>query len=298
MPRPAHPHADPRRFGSPGFAITEWAAFALRRRPLFIASPSRCTGTDSHPPIRKRGHSMHAMIKRPSTTLAAAALCAAATVAANGQFQPINESFKIVPGDGGPMHEFGCAVSIDQGVIAVGSRHDDHLALDAGSASLYSAVTGIEITKLLASDGVAGDTFGFSIDMHNGLVVVGAPHAGVGGAAYVFDATTGTQLVRLEANDVAAGDEFGYAVAIHGGTVAVGARADDDLGQSSGSAYLFDALTGAQLGKLLPETAAANQSFGVSIAMDDGLVAVGARSYFVLGEGFTLGTVHDRAADG
>ncbi len=207
-----------------------------------------------------------------------------------------NEEMKLAPNDGVVDQAFGHAVSIDAGIIAVGAKGDDDLGAQSGSAYVFSTATGIQIAKLVPDDGAAGDEFGCSIAISGGVVAVGArfddDHGENSGAAYLFDAVTGDQLAKLLPDDGQAGDEFGYSIAMSGGVVAVGAIRDDDLGDSSGSVYLFDASTGAQLQKLLPDEGAANQSFGVSVAMDDGVVAVGSRSYFVLGEGFTLGAVY------
>lgn len=82
--------------------------------------------------------------------------------------------------------------------------------------------------------------------------------------------------LKLLPADGAAGDEFGYSVAIADGVVAVGAPSSNDNGPYSGSAYLFDAETGAQLAKLLPSDGAAYDFFGRSIAIAGGVVAVGA----------------------
>jgi len=55
---------------------------------------------------------------------------------------------------------------------------------------------------------------------------------------------------KLLANDGTTGDEFGYSVAIDNGVVAVGAKWDGDNGDFSGSAYLFDAMSGVEIAKL------------------------------------------------
>ncbi|MCH8968343.1 MAG: FG-GAP repeat protein, partial [Planctomycetes bacterium] len=65
-------------------------------------------------------------------------------------------------------------------------------------------------------------------------------------------ADVGDQLFKLLADDGAEGDRFGYSVAISGTTAIVGAHRDDDNGDWSGSAYLFDITTGRQIAKLLP----------------------------------------------
>lgn len=54
-----------------------------------------------------------------------------------------------------------------------------------------------------------------------------------------------------------------------------GSGRDDDNGLNSGSAYLFDASTGEQLFKLLPSDGEINDLFGYSVAISNGIVAVG-----------------------
>ena len=139
--------------------------------------------------------------------------------------------------------------------------------------------------KLLADDGEAGDEFGSSIAVSNNMVAVGAPFGGSTGAAYLFDAITGTQLLELLPDDGDAGDEFGFSVAMAGGLVAVGAPGADDSGSDSGAAYLFDAATGVQLAKLTPDDSEAGDEFGNSIAIDNGIVAVGAWRADEFGDG-------------
>ncbi len=219
-----------------------------------------------------------------------------AIAAGGASAQSINESMRIQAFDGNADDEFGYAIDMENGIIAVGARNDDDNGADSGSVYLINAETGAQITKLLPSDGAAGDQFGFSVAMKDGIVVVGAPgdvHNGISsGSAYLFDVSSGAQLGKIVPNDPESGDEFGNSIAIDGGIVAVGAWRADDLGDGSGAAYLFDASSGAQLEKLLPESGNNYQTFGVSIAIDDGLVAVGSRTYFVLGDGFTFAKVH------
>ena len=64
------------------------------------------------------------------------------------------------------------------------------------------------------------------------------------GSAYIFvrsDDGTWTQSTKLTADDAAVGDQFGWSVAISGDTTIVGAVSDDDEGNNSGSAYIFQA---------------------------------------------------------
>ncbi len=86
----------------------------------------------------------------------------------------------------------------------------------------------------------------------------------------------GDQLAKLLPNDGAAEDEFGISVAISGNTAIVGSWRDDDNGDFSGSAYLFDTTTGRQIAKLLPNDGAADDRFGLHVAISGGITIVGA----------------------
>ncbi len=96
------------------------------------------------------------------------------------------------------------------------------------------------------------------------------------GSAYLFDTTTGDQIAKLLANDGTEGDVFGRSVAISGATAIVGAYHDDDNGNNSGSAYLFDTTTGRQIAKLLPRDGAVEDEFGRSVAISGATAIVGA----------------------
>ena len=92
-----------------------------------------------------------------------------------------------------------------------------------------------------------------------------------------------TQVAKLTADDGAASDVFGISVSIDGDTVVVGARADDDKGSQSGSAYVFtrdaasDLASGwTQVAKLTADDGAAYDEFGWSVSIDGDTVVIGA----------------------
>jgi len=97
----------------------------------------------------------------------------------------------------------------------------------------------------------------------------------IGGTTPVY-ADLGDQLAKLLADDGAGGDNFGRSVGISGNTAIVGAHRDDDNGNASGSAYLFDIATGLQLLKLLPDDGAADDWFGFDVAISGSIAIVGA----------------------
>ncbi len=207
---------------------------------------------------------------------------------------------QLLPNDGATADRFGFSIAIDNGIVAIGARGDDDNGTSSGSAYVFDASTGVQIAKLLPSDGAQGDDFGTSIAIDRGVVAVGAPldddNGDRSGSAYVFDASTGAQIAKLLPSDGATFDIFGISIAIDNGLVAVGAHGNDDNGSSSGSAYVFDALTGAQIAKLLPSDGAAEDSFGFSIAIDNGLVAVGAHGNDDNGSGSGSAYVFDASS--
>jgi len=190
---------------------------------------------------------------------------------------------KFHPTSSTPTARFGSSIAIDNsvagGVVAVGA-HQLH------SAYLFDT-SGSQLFKLLpVGGGAAGDFFGWSIGIDNGIVAVGALGAlGTSGSAYLFDAdpsspTFGDQITQLLPIGVSGGDRFGSSIAIDnsvaGGLVAVGAPFDDTNGNDVGAAYLFNATTGVQLHKIFPSSSVTSGRFGSSISIDNGIIAVGA----------------------
>jgi len=209
--------------------------------------------------------------------------------------------FKLLPSDGAENDGFGYSISINNGLVGIGAYGDDDNGESSGSVYLFDASTGKQILKLLPNDGDEGDLFGYSIDIANNLIAIGARSdtaRGVNsGSAYLFNASTGAQLFKLIASDGAHADRFGTSIAIDHDVVAVGARQANDLGNDSGSAYLFDVSTGAQLYKLLPSDGAANDSFGHSIAIENGIISVGANKNNNSGSAYVFTTPRTCAID-
>lgn len=89
----------------------------------------------------------------------------------------------------------------------------------------------------------------------------------------------GDELFKLTASDAATDDQFGWSIGVSGNTAIVGAEGDDDAGDRSGSAYLFDVTTGQELRKLIASDAAADATFGRSVAISGNVAIVGAQRH-------------------
>jgi len=171
---------------------------------------------------------------------------------------------------------FGRSVAVGSGRIVVGAYRDDDNGSNSGSAYIFD-LDGTQLTKITASDGAADDSFGFSVAVGSGRIVVGAydddDNGSNSGSAYIFD-LDGTQLAKIKASDGAADDEFGRSVAVGSGRIVVGGHPPYGA-TGSGSAYIFD-LDGTQLAKIVSSDAANADHFGVSLAIGSGRIVVGA----------------------
>jgi hypothetical protein len=197
---------------------------------------------------------------------------------------------KLLPGDGAAGDWFGRSASISGGTAIVSAHLHDANGVDSGSAYLFDTITGQQTAKVLPSDGVVGDQFGFSVSISDGTAIVGAWGDGDNGAdsgsAYLFDVSnpqTPVQTAKILPSDGATGDLFGVCVGISGQfgsqTAVIGAWRDDDHGADSGSAYLFDVSNTSNpllMSKLLASDGAAGDILGVSVAIGGSKAIAGA----------------------
>lgn len=155
---------------------------------------------------------------------------------------------KLTPADGTSNDDFGTNVSISGNYAIVGARNSN-----GGNGKAYifmrNGAAWTEQAKLTASDGNAGDFFGFSVSINGDYAIVGAPNDVVGvnnaqGSAYIFYRgagwTTGQAYqAKLLAPDGAAEDLFGRSVSISGDYAIVGAPANDAENLDQGAAYVY-----------------------------------------------------------
>lgn len=216
------------------------------------------------------------------------------TKQSNGSY---TESQKLLASDGAAQDYFGYAVSInsDGTVIVVGAYYDDDNGKNSGSAYVFTKQTNgsyVQSQKLTANDGVTNDYFGFSVAVSSdsSVIIVGAygvdDNGSDSGSVYVFTVQPDGSYVqsqKLTADDGAAGDYFGISLSISGdgSVVVVGAYGDDDIGNDSGSVYVFTKQSDgdyAQSQKLTTLDGAAGDYFSRSVAIssDGSVITAGA----------------------
>jgi len=200
-----------------------------------------------------------------------------------------DSEIKLKASDGAADDGFGWSVAIHGDTIVIGSWLDDTDSGEgSGSAYVYthSGTVWTEHAKLTASDEATGDQFGSSVMIDGDTIVIGAwrddtENGEDSGSAYVYtlSGTVWTEQAKLTASDGAALDHFGWSVAIDGDTIVIGARDDDtESRQDSGSAYVYthSGTVWTEQAKLLASDGAADDQFGISVAIDRDTVIIGA----------------------
>lgn len=186
---------------------------------------------------------------------------------------------------------FGNSVAVGCDRIVIGAPGDNEIASLSGAIYIFD-LSGNLIQKVKAFDGASGDSFGNSVAVGSGRIVVGAhnddDNLNGSGSAYIFD-LNGNLVAKINASDPIEFQAFGYSVAIGSGRIVIGAYRDDDRGQYSGSAYIFD-LNGTQLGKITASDGAVQDYFGRSVAVGNGRIIVG--SYYDDDNGSNSGSAY------
>ncbi|CAB1062259.1 Unclassified head protein [Olavius sp. associated proteobacterium Delta 1] len=182
---------------------------------------------------------------------------------------------------------FGCSVAIDQDYVVVGAYGDYYRSFDSGAAYIFKreGENWSQMTKLTAADDAWGYHFGYSVDIDDPYLIVGATGQNYEllspGAAYIFkrmgefwaDQTILTAPISQNL------DYFGYSVSIDGDQAMVGASGDPYfLGGITGRAYVFS--RSGEFWSLHSELdsgeTAQNDTFGASVAIGGGRGLVGA----------------------
>jgi hypothetical protein len=215
---------------------------------------------------------------------------------------------------------FGSSVALSGDTLIVGARFEDSGATgidgsqsdtsapDSGAAYVFTRAGELwsQQAYLKASNTRAGDQFGFSVDISDNTVVVGARFEDSGatgingnqadirapdsGAAYVFTriGDVWTQEAYVKASNTGAGDAFGNGVAVAGDSFVVGAPFEDGAATGvegnpvnnsvpdSGGAYVFRRTNGvwSQEAYVKASNPGAGDAFGFHVAMTPTALAI------------------------
>ena len=218
------------------------------------------------------------------------------------------EVAQLTASDGAAFEGFGISVSFSGGTRALVGAWMDPLGMDRGSAHVFERQgdgSWLEVAELTASDGTADDYFGYSVSLAGDLTLLGAfGDDGLSGSAYVFERQgdgSWLEVDKLTASDGAADDWFGRSVSLSGDRALVGARYDDDLGEDSGSAYVFERQRDGswlETAKLTASDGDADDRLGTSVSLSGDRALVGANFDDDLGMSSGSAYVFERQGDG
>ncbi|QQS46325.1 MAG: DUF11 domain-containing protein [Acidobacteriota bacterium] len=202
---------------------------------------------------------------------------------------------KLEASDKDTGDQFGYSVSISGDMAIVGAVFEDDPGNASGAAYIFARNQGGsnnwgEVKKIEASDKESGDFFGWSVSMSGDTAIVGANleyDPGINsGAAYIFERNQGGadnwgEVKKIEASDKESGDQFGWSVSMSGDTAIVGAVGEDDPGNESGAAYIFERNQGGannwgEVKKLEASDKEAFDQFGYSVSISGDMAIVGA----------------------
>ena len=206
----------------------------------------------------------------------------------------MTQTAKLTASDGVANNQFGFAVSIDGGTIAVGAHGTNS---GRGAVYIFTEPTNgwtnmTQTAKLTASDAAPSELVGRSVSISGNTVVAGAPQDNNGaykqqGAAYVFvEPPNGwadmTQTAKLTPSDGVSYGQMGYSVGIDGNTIAAGDPSPiPGRIASAGKAYLFVEPLGGwvnmtQTAELTGSDAAVGDRLGNFVAISGNTVVAGA----------------------
>ena len=141
--------------------------------------------------------------------------------------------------------------------------------------------------KPLASDGEAGDNFGYGIGIEGDVALVSARYDGdngyLSGSVYVFERQLDGQWSetgKFSGDDTTEGDNFGIGVSVDGDLAAISAPFDDGQGgDRTGSVYIFERQADgswSQVDKILAPEGTVDADFGTDVSLNGNRLLIGA----------------------
>jgi len=192
---------------------------------------------------------------------------------------------------------FGSSIAVDDGIVAIGAASNSDKQPKGGAVHLFDLASGQQLHKIYLPNAEPNDQFGSSLDMDNGILVVGAGDADYdhrdSGVAVILDVESGEILHTLfpeestpfvntrekpylstERSRIKLG--FGKSVSIEGNLIAISAPHDSENGENSGAVYLYDASTGKMLNKITESVIEPSRLFGFNVKLSNGLLLISA----------------------
>jgi len=155
--------------------------------------------------------------------------------------------------------------------------------------------TVVQESKLLPSPaGIGGQNsfYGASVSIVGNRAIVGAPNISGHGSAFVFeyDGSQWAETAIVMPNDGEPNDQFGVSVSLSRNRALIGANYDDDEGEKSGSAYIFELSNGSwlQMAKLTADDGSTEDNLGISVSLSEAQMISSRRVFTIASAAFSM----------
>lgn len=187
--------------------------------------------------------------------------------------------------------EFGFSVDLSGNYAVIGAPQAETGIFDneTGEAYIFEVQEDGSwdlVSELIGNDTDSGHEFGCSVSVSGSFILIGAcgddQNGNFAGSAYIFGRQndgTWIQQAKLLPDDGTAADYFAVSVSLSNGRALIGASHNDDNGDASGAAYIFeqqDDGSWMQTSKLLSNDGQSLDLFGYSVALTTNLALIGA----------------------
>ena len=186
---------------------------------------------------------------------------------------------KIIPSDNSNDQFFGKKISYDDGWLAVSAIYDPEFGYKSGAVYLFyfDGINWVEHSKITAFDASAYDRFGYSLDIENNQLVIGAiyddDNGENSGSVYLYEFINNSWdfTNKITPDFLNDSDLFGYSLALGYGYLAISAP-QSDLDISDGGVvniFSIDSDSLIDLGCIIPSDLNLYNNFGNQIYIDE-----------------------------
>lgn len=213
-------------------------------------------------------------------------------VSANAAVPTISEVDKLIASDAAVLDYMGYSVAVDGDTAFIGAYGDDDLGNESGAVYVFTRdANGVwtQQQKLVGSDTVADDRFGYALVLEGDTAVIGMESWDFFeppmGAAYVFTRDTNgvwSEIQKITAFDGVEGDYFGQSLAMNGDTLTVGSHGDDTVAANAGAVYVYTRDATGQYSfqqKLFASNGTDNDWFGRSLDVEGDTAIISSWGY-------------------
>tara|TARA_R110002096_G_scaffold173781_5_gene348557 strand:+ start:202521 stop:203822 length:1302 start_codon:yes stop_codon:yes gene_type:complete len=180
-------------------------------------------------------------------------------------------------------HDIGRSFASGNGRVYIGGAGSLGNGTQPSGVYEFNENTLEYIRRFSGTGNTLDNRFGWDMEFHNGLLLVGAPQQdttrGRTGAAYLFNAGSGAIVKRFEAFDGQSLDLFGSGVSLHGIIALVGSPfANSGVAGTTGKVYVYRTDSFANIIALTASTGSNDRDFGLHVKHNDQYAVVTAQN--------------------